>query len=306
MLWNVPSALSCLGFIAQRPVCASSLRPMSLPKESRKPPNPEGIAMRKLDCEETRNLLDAFADNALDGVTSLAVQDHLDACVHCRRHWQWNKELAASLNRLAEGMPSAAASLRASVLEAPEKNFVWFVPRLLRRPAAAAAAIFIAILMGGGFLLWRQPPAPAAMDFVRDHVVAHEPDGRHYLATGDPTRVQEWLAGRLHTDFVIPREAPDGFRLAGVRICRMGAAPVAQVMYEKGDNRLSFYFIEQSLASLRGLDHAERHDASPVRTGECEGKPLAVWSRADRSYVLVGDVSPTDLLALADRLFAQL
>lgn len=35
-------------------------------------------------------------------------------------------------------------------------------------------------------------------------------------------------------------------------------------------------------------------------------KPLAVWSQADRSYVLVGDVSRTDLLVLASRLSAQL
>jgi len=35
-------------------------------------------------------------------------------------------------------------------------------------------------------------------------------------------------------------------------------------------------------------------------------KPLAVWSQADRSYVLVGDVSRIDLLALASRLSAQL
>lgn len=265
--------------------------------------------MRKLDCEETQNLLDAFADNALDGVTSLAVQDHLDVCVHCRRHWQWNKELTGSLSRLPEDTPSADASLRDSVFATPEKNLIWFIPRLWRRPVAAAAAILLVLLIGSAALFFRQPSAPAAMDFVRDHVVAHQPDDEHYLATNDPIQVQDWLAGRLHASFAIPAQAPDGFRLAGARICRMGTTPVAQVMYEKGGHRLSFYLTEQSLEPLRGLDHSERHAAGPiaaVRTGECEGKPLAVWSRADRSYVLVGDVSPEDLLALANRFFAQL
>jgi len=261
--------------------------------------------MRKLDCEETQNLLDAFADNALDGVTSLAVQDHLDACVHCRRHWQWNKELTDSLSRLTEATPSADASLRASVFATPEKNLIGFVPQLWRRPVAAAILL---VLLSAALFLWK-PSAPAAMDFVRDHVVAHQPDDVHYLATNDPIQVQDWLADRLRASFVIPKQAPDGFRLAGVRICRMGTAPVAQVMYEKGGHRLSFYLTEQSLEPLRGLDHAERHDAGlrrAVRTGECEGKPLAVWSQADRSYILVGDVSRTDLLVLASRLSAQL
>ncbi len=263
--------------------------------------------MRKLDCGETQNLLDAFADNALDGVTSLAVQDHLDACVHCRRHWQWNKELTGSLRRLAEATPSADASLRDSIFATPEKNLIGFVPQLWRRPVAAA--ILLVLLMGSAALFLWKPSAPAAMDFVRDHVVAHQPDDVHYLAANDPIQVQDWLADRLRASFVIPKQAPDGFRLAGVRICRMGTAPVAQVMYEKGGHRLSFYLTEQSLEPLCGLDHSERHAAGPsaaVRTGECEGKPLAVWSRADRSYVLVGDVSPEELLALANRFFVQL
>jgi len=262
--------------------------------------------MRKLDCEETQNLLDAFADNALDGVTSLAVQDHLDTCVHCRRHWQWNKELAGSLSRLAEATPSADASLRARVLESPKKNLFefWSVPRLRRR--LAAAAIFIALLAGGAALLFRQQSSPpAAMDFVRNHSVSHEPDDKNYLTTSDHAQAQDWLTERLHVGLLIPKQAPDGFQLAGVRICRMRAAPIAQVIYEKDGQRLSFYLTEQSLASLSGLDHAERHVASPVRTGECEGKHLAVWSQADRSYVLVGDVSPDDLLELANRLSAE-
>jgi len=262
--------------------------------------------MCKLDCEETQNLLDAFADNALDGVTSLAVQDHLDTCVHCRRHWQWNKELAASLSRLAEATPSADANLRASVLESPKKNLFefWSVPRLRRR--LAAAAIFIALLAGGAAVLFRQQSSPpAAMDFVRNHSVSHEPDDKNFFTTSDPAQAQDWQTERLHAGLVIPKQAPDGFQLAGVRISRMGAAPVAQVIYEKDGKRLSFYLTQQSLASLRGLDHAERHEASPVRTGECEGKRLAVWGQADRSYVLVGDVSPNDLLALAKQLSAQ-
>jgi anti-sigma factor RsiW len=262
--------------------------------------------MRKLDCEDTQNLLDAFADNALDAVTSLAVQEHLDTCSHCRSHWRWNKELARSLSRLAEATPSADTSLRARILESPKKNLFefWSVPRLRRR--LAAAAMFIAALAVGTTLLSRkQSSPPAAMDFVRNHSILHEPNDRNSLITRDLAQAQDWLTERLHGALVIPKQAPDGFRLAGVRICRMGAAAVAQVIYEKEGQRLSFYLTEQPLELLGGLDHAERHLESPVRTGECEGKRLAVWSQANRSYVLVGDVSPNDLLALANRLSAQ-
>jgi predicted anti-sigma-YlaC factor YlaD len=36
--------------------------------------------MLKLSCQEAQSLLDAFHDNELDGVNSLAVQEHLDEC----------------------------------------------------------------------------------------------------------------------------------------------------------------------------------------------------------------------------------
>jgi anti-sigma factor RsiW len=263
--------------------------------------------MPKLDCEDTQKLLDAFADNALDAVTSLAVQEHLDTCAHCRSHWQWNKELTRSLSRLAQATPSADTSLRTRVLESPRRNLFEFLsaPRLRRR--LAAAVVFIAVFALGATLVFRtQSSPPAAMDFVRNHSISHEPDDRNSLSTRDPAQAQDWISKRLHGSLVIPKQAPDGFRLAGVRICRTGAAAVAQVIYEKEGQRLSFYLTEQSLASLSGLDHAERHLESPVRTGECEGKPLAVWSQANRSYVLVGDVPPNDLLTLANRLSAQL
>jgi anti-sigma factor RsiW len=263
--------------------------------------------MRKLDCEDTQKLLDAFADNALDAVTSLAVQEHLDTCAHCRSHWQWNKELARSLSRLAHATPSADTSLRARVLESPRKNpfEFWSIPRLRRR--LAVVVVFIAVFAVVATLVFRERSSPpAAMDFVRNHSISHEPDNTNYLSTRDLAQAQDWISARLHGGLVIPKQAPDGFRLAGVRICRMGAMAVAQVIYEREGQRLSFYLTEQPLASLNGLDHAERHLETPIRTGECEGKPLAVWSQANRSYVLVGDVSPNDLLTLANRLSAQL
>lgn len=260
--------------------------------------------MPKLECAETQNLLDAFADNALDGITSLAVQDHLDACAHCRVHWQWSKELAASLDRLAMATPSADAYLRTNALANPhaisKKSFFEIVPRLRRR--LAAAAILIALIAGGAALFLRGS-TPAAMDFVRNHT---EFSGNEYLDTSDLAEARNWIAGRLRGPATIPREPPEGFRLAGVRICRMTGDPVAQIIYRHGDQRISFYLTDSFPEPLRGLDHAVRERGSLVWTGECEGRHLAVWNQSNRSYVLVGDIPPGDLLALANKMTAQL
>jgi len=263
--------------------------------------------MRKLDCEETQNLLDAFADNALDGVTSLAVQEHLDTCSSCRSHWEWNQELTGSLKRLKEATPCVDARLRLSALSSPGFKLpgLWFTTGL-RRYVAAMAILLVGLLSGASWLLWQTPATPAAMHFVRDHGASHQADHGNRLVTTDPVQAISWLTERLNADYVIPAQALEGFELEGVRICHMGSAPVAHVMYEKEGRRISFYLTEQSLASLRGLDHAKERGYGSVKTGECEGKPLAIWSREKRSYILVGDVPPNDLLALANQFSAQL
>jgi predicted anti-sigma-YlaC factor YlaD len=70
--------------------------------------------MPKLNCQEAQNLLEAFHDNELDGVSSLAVQEHLDECPYCRRQWRWLCEVEASLQRLCE---STLRQLKICVIE---------------------------------------------------------------------------------------------------------------------------------------------------------------------------------------------
>src|SRR5262249_7829009 len=73
--------------------------------------------MPKLNCQEAQNLSEEFHDNELDGVSSLAVQEHLDECPDCRRQWRWLCEVEASLQRLSESTPSANSDLRRRILQ---------------------------------------------------------------------------------------------------------------------------------------------------------------------------------------------
>src|SRR5262249_15529821 len=87
--------------------------------------------MPKLNCQEAQNLLEAFHDNELDGVSSLAVQEHQDECPYCRRQWRCLCEVEASLQRLSESTPSATQGLRRRILQ-PASPQLSLVLRFLR------------------------------------------------------------------------------------------------------------------------------------------------------------------------------
>jgi predicted anti-sigma-YlaC factor YlaD len=76
----------------------------------------------KLSCQEAQVLLEAFHDNELDSVNSLSVQEHLNDCPDCRRHWRWLCEVEASLQRLNETVPSPSPDLRLRVMRDPVKQ----------------------------------------------------------------------------------------------------------------------------------------------------------------------------------------
>jgi anti-sigma factor RsiW len=251
--------------------------------------------MRKLDCEEAERLLDAFQDNELDSVTSLAVQEHFDDCTCCRRLYQWNAESRASLQRLREATPSGSDALRGSVLEiaARDRRMVWFS---LRRPALAAAAA-IAVLLGiaGVAFQLRVGESPDVMFFVADHLRALARSEPVELRTSEPREAERWLQARLPFAATVP--IPPAFRLLGVRLCKVRGEPAGFLLYDHDGRLLTCYLNQRSQTALRGFDTTT---PSRVKVGTCEGKNIAAWDADHTGYVLVGDMPRESLVAFAN------
>jgi len=260
------------------------------------------MKLPKLDCNEALSLLDAFEDNELDGVHSLAVQEHLDNCPACRRHRQWNRCVSDSLDRLRSEAPEPAPDLKKRIVALRNQGRPRpFVAHF--RPAWLAAAALALLLAGGMFLLPRVviSRAPEAMEFVSDHSKMASESTPPAYATSEPADAQQWLNQRLPFEVSVPASPPSGYRLLGARACRIQDEPVGLLLYEYQGTKISCYLSGRLLKPLRGLTHTSPPGADLVQLGQCGGQRLVVWEHRDRSRVLVGDAAEESLVAFAGR-----
>jgi anti-sigma factor RsiW len=251
--------------------------------------------MPKLNCQEAQNLLEAFHDNELDGVTSLSVQEHLDECPDCRRQWRWLCEVEASLQRLIESVPSSDQDLRRHVLR-PKSRLAGPVLALFRTHRRLAGVVSLALLFAlGAIVLLTERTGADVMLFVRDSVKMAQYAASLELRTSNTEEAEQWLKQQM--GFAPTVRNPSGFTLVGARSCHINSEPVGLLVFERDGQRLSCYVSRSSMTALRGFD-----DATPqgIRLGTCEGRQVAAWDAGNVSYLLVADLTKDLLLAVAD------
>ena len=175
--------------------------------------------MPKLSCQEVQLLLEAFHDNELDSINSLSVQEHLDDCPDCRRHWRWLCEVEGSFQRLKESVPSPSQDLRLRLLERPAKQsgpVLAFFRARRRLTAVASLALLFALAV---ITVLRERTGADVMLFVRDSVKLAQSATPVDLRTSNTEEAGQWLKQNL--GFVPVILNPSGFRLVGARSCRI-------------------------------------------------------------------------------------
>ena len=251
--------------------------------------------MPKLNCQETQNLLESFHDNELDGVSSLAVQEHLDECPDCRRQWRWLCEVEASLQRLSESVPSPTQELHRRILR-PAFRQPAPVLGLFRAYGRLAGVVSLALLFAlAAMVLLTESTGADVMLFVRDSAKMARNANPVELGTSDTEQAEQWL--KQHMGFTPRIQSPSGFKLVGARSCHINSKPVGLLLFERDGQRLSCYVGRSSMTALRGFD-----DATPegIRLGTCEGRHVAAWDAGEVSYLLVTDLTRDALLAVAN------
>jgi anti-sigma factor RsiW len=251
--------------------------------------------MPKLNCQETQNLLEAFHDNELDGVSSLAVQEHLDECPNCRRQWCWLCEVEASLQRLTESVPSPNEDLRRRVLQ-PTSRQSSPVLALFRTRRRLSGVVSLALVFAlAAIVMLTERTGADVMLFVRDSLKMAQNAAPVDLRTSNTEEAEQWL--KQHMGFAPTVPNPSGFKLIGARSCHINNEPVGVLLFERNGQRLSWYVSRSTMTALRGFD-----DATPegIRLGTCEGRHVAAWDAGDLSYLLVTDLAKDTLLAVAN------
>ena len=176
-----------------------------------------------MSCEETGELIDAYADGELDLVSTLNVEGHMQVCEDCLRAHQ-NLQALRSLMRDESLYFRASSGLRKHVTSAlrAEVKSERRLPLASWRWLAAAASVALVTIAALTFV--QRPKGTSAEDLVAQEVISShvrslmEPHHSVDVPSSDQHTVKPWFEGKLDFSPAVENPVDQGFPLVGGRL----------------------------------------------------------------------------------------
>ena len=262
-----------------------------------------------MNCEEIKNLMDAYLDGELDPITSQKVEQHLRDCPKCEQAYEVETAMAHAIGQAApyykaplELRERIQVSLRETIGASTSRGAAGGGSLPVRRPEAVrrsvffdmpwnwlavAAAIVLAAIVASSFLpRLRQGGADQflATQLIASHVRSLMASHLTDVASSDQHTVKPWLDVKL--DFAAPVVdlSGDGFPLIGGRLDYLDNRPVAALVYGRRKHFINLF-----------VWPATSDEAKAPKTITREGYQLLHWADSDFNYWAVSDVNINDL-----------
>jgi len=262
-----------------------------------------------VNCEEIKNLMDAYLDGELDPITSQKVEQHLRDCPKCEQAYEVETAMAHAIGKAApyykaplELRERIQVSLRETIGASTSRGAAGGGSLPVRRPEAVgrsvffdmpwnwlavAAAIVLAAIVASSFLpRLRQGGADQflATQLIASHVRSLMASHLTDVASSDQHTVKPWLDVKL--DFAAPVVdlSGDGFPLIGGRLDYLDNRPVAALVYGRRKHFINLF-----------VWPATSDEAKTPKTITREGYQLLHWADSDFNYWAVSDVNINDL-----------
>lgn len=242
-----------------------------------------------MNCTEVKDLLDGYADEELDLVNHLQIEQHLSECADCERAHQDLLALKEAMTEDSFYFKAPAdlrVRLRASLREAePKPQRSWF-PTWRWTPAFATATLLVGVSLVA--LTFLRPSGTNEDLLAKEMVSAHVRSmmtENHLMdvPSTDQHTVKPWFDGKL--DFAPPVNdlAPQGFPLTGGRLDYIDGHPVAALIYQRRKHviNLFIYPTQEADSQNRVLDR--------------QGYNIIHWNKAGMSFWAVSDVNVGEL-----------
>jgi mycothiol system anti-sigma-R factor len=262
-----------------------------------------------VNCEEIKNLMDAYLDGELDPVTSQKVEQHLRECHKCEQAYEVEAAMAHAISQAApyykaplELRERIQVSLREAIGVTTSRGAAGEGSLPIRRPEAVrrgvffdmpwnwlalAAAIVLAAIVGSSLLpRLRQPGADQflATQLIASHVRSLMANHLTDVASSDQHTVKPWLDVKL--DFAAPVMdlTSQGFPLIGGRLDYLDNHSVAALVYQKRKHFINLFIWPTTSTDSKAQEMVTR-----------QGYHLLHWIDGDFTYWAVSDVNVSDL-----------
>jgi len=245
--------------------------------------------------------LHGYVDQELDLANVIAVDEHLQSCMACKKIYDQHSALRSAVRQHASyyAAPAALADrIRATIggpaAHAPAKTvkprWQWFqLGRWLQLgtavTATAAVTWMAAIQLNGpsrNEAIMQQVIASHARSLLTSHLAD--------VATSDQHTVKPWLSSKLDFSPPVTDLTGAGFPLVGGRLDYLDSRAVATLVYRH----------RQHVINLFVWPDSKSDKMSPMQIYSRHGYCLLHWTDAGMTYWAISDVEPADLKTFAE------
>lgn len=253
-----------------------------------------------MDCTHARSLVHGYIDGELDSESVIAVDQHLQSCLGCKKIYDQYSTLQSTVRKQASyftAPPALADRVRANLglathaprkVARPRSNWFQFDQWLQFGTAIAttAAVTWVVALQLNSPSLDEAISEQVIAGYARSVLTSHITD----VATSDQHTVKPWLSGKLDFSPPVMDLAARGFPLVGGRLDYLDNRPVAALVYRS----------RQHLINLFVWPYAKSDHAAAMQTLSKHGYYLLHWVDAGMTYWAISDVDPADLKTFAE------
>ncbi len=244
-----------------------------------------------MNCDESRPLLDAYADGELDLVRHIEFEAHLKACPDCLRRLE---AITARRARIRDSLPrfpapqqlreKIQASLRAEGQEAARQSPLRFP--LARRPwnlAGLAASVAIALLGGYSWGSHHARSTSLADEAIAEHMRSLQGNHLMDVVSTDRHTVKPWFAGKLDFSPPVVDLADMGFPLAGGRLDQIDGRTAAALVFRRRLHAINVFVWPA-------------HEAiSPPHRASESGFNAQGWTHGGLNFLAVSEIPAAEL-----------
>lgn len=245
-----------------------------------------------MQCQESKKILDAYVDNEVDVLQSVALEEHLAGCPDCSKTVESRRALKSTIQNAdlrSTAPPELVSAVRKELRMGEEKpasaNWLGFNWLRFKDLALGFAGATVAFMLAAAILgFWFHTPesvkiARAATD---DYVRSMLMDNRGIdVVSQDTHTVKPWFSGRISFSPPVVDFADKGFPLAGGRVDFVDNQTVATLIYRRNQHYINV-FMYPSSENYEG----ERQE---------RGYRILYWFKDGMQYWVVSDVNQQEL-----------